>query len=326
MKKALITGIGGQDGSYLTSYLSANNYEVFGTTSKGGSTNVNATVLDADICDFEAASNLIRRLLPDEIYHCAAIFRSSEDNRDDDFRFFSDSFRVNVGSTLNILEATHRHSPATKIFFASSAQIFGDSAPRPQNEETPKNPNNVYSITKLTATNLCHLYRNTRNAFVSVGILYNHESPLRGDGFVSKKVAKAAVEILQGKSKKLVIGDLEAEVDWGFAPDYVEAMTKILQLDHPDDFIISSGETHTVEEFVEVAFSHLGLDWHRYVEVNSTLVQKKSRNTLFGDNSKIRSLTGWKPTKSFEEIVEHMVDHELGHPEKTEKVTRTLSR
>ncbi|MDG6923864.1 MAG: GDP-mannose 4,6-dehydratase [Nitrososphaerota archaeon] len=314
MKTALITGIGGQDGTYLASHLRDCGYRVFGTSTNKDLKNAEAKIESVDIHDPTAVSRLIKTKLPDEIYHLAAQFNSSENQPKNDYEAYNANYEANVISTLNILESVRKHSPASKVFYASSAQIFGEPASSPQNEQARTNPRNLYAITKLLATNLCHYYRDKRQVFASVGILFNHESSLRREDFLSKKVVRAAVRIKRGETRELNIGSLEAEVDWGYAKDYVNAMHRILQLPQPEDFVISSGERHTVKEFIQLAFGYLGLDWHKYVVVEPTLIPPNPKIPLFGDNSRLRAKTGWKPEKRFKDLVKLMIDYELASP------------
>ena len=307
----MVTGIGGQDGTYLTSHLRSRDYLVFGTSTKVNLRNPEATIESVDLRDQAAVSRLIKKRLPDEIYHLAAQFNSSENQPKNDYEAYNASYQANVIPTLNVLESVYKHSPASKLFYASSAQIFGEPASSPQNEQAQSNPRNLYAITKLLATNLCHYYRDNRQIFASVGILFNHESPLRREGFLSKKVVQTAVRIKMGDARELKIGNLEVEVDWGYAKDYVDAMHRILQLPQPEDFVISSGERHTVREFIQLAFGYLGLDWRKYVIVEPKLVPPNPKMPLFGDNSKLRAETGWKPEKGFKDLVKLMIDYEL---------------
>lgn len=311
MKRALITGINGQDGTYLYKYLLKNGYSVVGVDSKASSLSDSILVVNIDISNTQDVFDLLREKKPDEIYHLAAFHQSSEDESKGDLEVFKKSYNINVLSTINLLEGSYRFLKDTKLFYAASSYMFGIPELPVQNENSPFNPDCIYGITKYTGTKLCHYYRENYNVFASVGILYNHESPLRSSKFVSKKIVETAVSIKMNKKKNLVLGDLETEVDWGYAQDYVIAMQKILQLPAPDNFIISSGTKHKIKEFVEEAFNYLGLDWRKYVTVNHTLLLKKKKNSLFGDNKKIISLTGWSPSVSFKELVRIMVNAEL---------------
>jgi len=309
MKKALLTGISGQDGYYLTELLTNRGYEVYGISRKRTELQGTKKIYTLDLGDYQALSNIMKALSPNEIYHLAAFHGSSEGLDLDDHELFVKSHTVNVQSTLNILHAAYTVCPKSRIFYASSSLVFGEPTSSPQNELSPQLPTSIYGITKLAATNLCHFYRDRRGLFVSVGILYNHESPRRGQRFVSKRIVSTAVRIYNGEATRLAIGDLEATVDWGYAGDYVEAMNKILSLNKAEDFVIATGELHTVKEFIEVAFSHLGLDWQKYVTVDRNLLPTPSR-TLMGDSSKLRKRTGWIPRTSFTQLVKILVDTE----------------
>jgi GDPmannose 4,6-dehydratase len=317
MKTALITGIRGQDGTFLASHLQNRGYQVFGTSTRQDLKNAETKVESVDIRDPTAVSSLIKLKSPDEIYHLAAHFNSSENQPKNDYEAYSATYEANVKPTLNILESVYRHSPTSKVFFASSAQIFGEPASSPQNEQTRTNPHNLYAITKLLATNLCHYYRENRHIFASVGILFNHESPMRRESFLSKKVVRTAVRIKKGEARELKIGSLETGVDWGYAKDYVDAMHRILQLPQADDFVISSGESHTVKEFIQLAFGYLGLNWQKFVVVEPNLVSPNPKTPLFGDNSRLRAKTGWKPETRFRDLVKLMIDYELASSKHT---------
>jgi GDPmannose 4,6-dehydratase len=310
MKKALVTGIGGQDGHYLSELLCNRGYEVYGVST--GPTEIQGPkeVYTQDLSDYQAICQIMRTLSPDEIYHLAAFHESSEGLHLDDYESFMKSYRINVFSTLNILHAAYTICPKTRMFYASSSHVFGKPTSSPQNELSPQIPTSIYGVSKVAATNLCHFYRASRGLFVSVGILYNHESPRRGERFVSKRIVSTAVRIHNGQATKLVIGDLEAAVDWGYAGDYVDAMNRVLSLSTSEDFVIATGELHTVEEFVEHTFSYLGLRWQEYVTVDRNLLPGR-RPTLVGDSSKLRKLTGWRPRTTFAEMVKLLVDSEL---------------
>ena len=310
MKKALVTGIGGQDGYYLTELLSSRGYEVYGISRVPIEMNGPTKVYAQDIGDYQAICQIMRTTSPDEIYHLAAFHSSSEGLNLDDHELFIKSTMGNVLSTSNILHAAHTICPKARIFYPSSSHVFGEPTSSPQNESSPQIPTSIYGITKLAATNLCHFYRDSRRLFVSVGILYNHESPRRGEQFVSKRIVSSAVHIHNGQPSKLVIGDMKAAVDWGYAGDYVDAMIKILSLNTPEDFVIATGELHTVEEFIECAFSYLGLKWQEHVTVDRNLLTNPTP-TLTGDSSKLRKLTGWRPRTSFAGMVKLLVDSEL---------------
>lgn len=311
MKTALITGISGQDGQYLSSYLAKEGRAVYGISRKTDYTSTSATVLSVDTRQYDTIASLIGRLKPVEIYHLASPSYSSEEFPSDLTEFLRANYEANMQSTINILEATARNSPSSRVFFASSCQIYGFPTSTPQNEDTATRPSNIYAVSKLAGADLCRMYRQDRNLFASVGILYNHESPLRRPSFLSKKVAKAAAEASKGEPKRIKLGNLETQVDWGFAGDYVVAMSDILALDVADAFVVSSGELHTVKQFVELAFGVVGLDWEKYVEVSPSLLREKHGLPLYGDATRLRRATGWTPRIGFEEMVKMLVEHEV---------------
>ena len=311
MKTALITGIAGQDGTYLYKYLMSQSYSISGVDiSSFAEKNVDF-IENINICDFNDVIKLINKVAPQEIYHLAAYHGSSEDKIEDELDLFEKSYDINILSTLNILEAIRKYSPQIKLFCAASSQLFGPPVEPMQDEFTPFNPSNIYGITKHTSTKLCHYYRNKYKLFASVGILYAHESPLRGSNFVSKKIIVGSVAIKYNKQKELILGNLESEMDWGYAGDYVVAMHKILQLRKPDDFIISSGKKHTVRDFVEIVFDYLNLDLKKYIVVNNDLLTSKDKFSVLGDNRKLINFTGWYPTIDFRQLVIMMIEAEI---------------
>lgn len=259
------------------------------------------------ITDEQAVAEFIAQNQPAELYYLAAHHHSAQDAiSSNDAQLFRLSYEVHVLGLLHMLEAIRIRSPHTRLFYAASSHIFGNTTTGMQNEETPLNPRCAYGITKSSGVQLCRYYRNTHGVFASVGILYNHESPYRRESFVSQKIVRAAHAIAAGKQDQLVLGDLGARVDWGYAPDYVNAMTRILALPNADDFVIATGETHSVQEFVKLAFGALGLDWQKHVVEKSSILQKQ-RRVLKGDATKLRNATGWKPSISFAEMVQILI-------------------
>ena len=311
MKSSLITGIAGQDGTYLYKYLLSKNYSVLGVDSNTFSSTEVDFIENIDLSDTITVLNLIKRTKPSEIYHLAAFHGSSENKIEDDVFLLKNSWNTNVLSTINLLEGIRNYSPKTKLFYAASSQMFGKPKTNINNENIPFNPVNIYGITKHAGTKLCHYYRNNYDVFASVGIMYTHESPLRGSNFVSKKIVEGAVAIKYNKNKELILGNLEAEVDWGFAGDYVIAMHKILLLKKPDDFIISSGYKHTVKDFVEIVFDYLNLDWKKHVIVNKDIITSNIDFSVLGDNQKLIDLTGWRPTVDFKQLIIMMIETEI---------------
>jgi len=308
MKKAIIIGSEGQDGRLLVSRLLKQNYTVLSVARNLTICSDDSTWPLVDIVDSEAMFALINQFKPDEVYYLAAFHHSSDSKALNDLTLlWSKSFQINVNGLTNVLEAIRLCHPATKLFYASSCLVYGYTVQAPQTELTPFAPEDVYGISKMTANQICHYYRYHHNIFVSVGILYNHESSLRSAGFVSQKIIQGALRIKRGESQGLVLGDLSAEIDWGYAPNYVEAMQLILQLNKSEDFIIATGQTQTVRDFVEITFKKLGLDWTKYVTEDTSLLHRR-RGKLQGNPDKLQKMTGWKPTVSFEQMIHNMLE------------------
>ena len=307
MKKALITGCTGQDGTYLFENLQKKNYEIIGIARNVVRSTLSKSIRPVNISKSKQVYDLLEEYNPDEIYYLAAFHQSSEDQYYDDAELLRRSFDVNVLSLINFLEGIKNYSKYSRLFYAASSHIFGDSTESIQDETTPLNPNSIYGITKTAGVHLCRLYREKHSIFVSVGIPYNHESPLRSSKFVSQKIVKTAVAIKNKIQDKLVIGNLNAKIDWGYAPDYVEAMYRILQLSSPGDFIISSGKIHTVRDFIKGVFKDLDLDWTKHVKEDPNLITKKEKHNLQGNNQKLKTMTKWQPTASFNDLIKIMV-------------------
>lgn len=308
--KAIVVGYTGQDGTYLSALLFERGYEVFGVSSKSVSQNKYG-IHKLDIINSVEVSICVKKIQPDEIYFLAAVHQSSIDTQVDDGELIQKSFDVNVKSFINFLEAVRLYSPRTKIFYAASSHVFGNPEMFPQDESTPLNPNCIYGITKTAGIRACYFYRENHNVFASVGIFYNHESPLRESKYVSKKIIETAVEIESGKKNELILGDLESEIDWGYAPDYMKAVHGMMQLSKPDDFVISSGEKHTIRDFVDGVFAYLKLDWKKYVKTNPSLITKKQKRNLFGNNMKIKQAFGWSPSVNFNQLIKILTDAEM---------------
>ena len=311
MKKALIIGHTGQDGTYLYEYLDRRNYQIIGISSKTYRSNFTSITSTIDITDKSAVDKLLISFEPNEIYFLAAVHQSSSDITNDDYQLFQNSYKINVLALANFLDGINKYSKGSRLFYAASSHVFGNPPTEIQNENTPLNPNCIYGITKTTAIQLIRYFNASCNVYASVGILYNHESPLRSSKFVSKKIVESAVAIKNNKLDKLVLGNLKASIDWGYAPDYVDAAVRILQLNAPDTFVISSGKTHTVGDFVAGVFNYLKLDWKLYVTENPDLIRKTNKKTLQGDYSKLHAATNWKPSVSFSELIEIMVKAEI---------------
>jgi GDPmannose 4,6-dehydratase len=310
VKTAIIVGSTGQDGTYLSQLLKKKKYRVVGISSK--EVNVNGyTRKKIDIKKEKDVSQIIKRYKPNEVYYLAVVHHSSADKLKKDGDLFKKSLEINTMGLINFLEAIRLYSQKTRIFYAASSHVFGNPLSIPQNENTVMQPNCIYGITKVAGTNACHFYRDEHNIFASVGIFYNHESPVRQSKYVSTKIVETAIAIKRGSKKKLILGSLETKIDWGYAPDYMEAAYRILHHNKADDFIISSGNQHTVREFVEEVFSLLKMDWRKFVEINPSLITKKPKNNLFGNNEKIRSQIGWTPKTDFPSMIKILVREKL---------------
>ena len=320
MKRALITGITGQDGSYLAELLLAKGYEVHGLIRRAST--FNTSRIDhiyqdphepdarlflhyGDLSNSEQLANLIYNVQPDEIYHLGA---QSHVRVSFDMPEYTGD--VTGLGTTRILEAIRRSGIKTKFYQASSSEMFGDSPP-PQNENTPFRPRSPYACAKVYAYWMTRIYREGYGLFACNGILFNHESPRRGETFVTRKITRAIANILAGKQKKLYLGNLKAKRDWGYAPEYVEAMWLMLQQDEPDDYVVGTGEAHSVQEFVEEAFSYVDLDWREYVEIDPRYFRPTEVEFLLADASKARKKLGWEPKITFRELVRIMVDADM---------------
>ena len=309
---AMIVGSAGQDGYYLGRSLLSDGIEIVGITRSGVLLPWETTIRPFSLLDPDSVSALIKEVNPHQIYYLPAYHQSSESKLENTNVSLKHSIDIHITGLANFLDAMRTWSPRARLFYAASSHVFGDPVIVPQNEKTPFRPINVYGITKVAGIEVCRLYRNQHGLYCSNGILYNHESPRRSPDFVGRKVIKSAVAIKQGKLDKLKLGDLSAMVDWGAAEDTVEAMRAILSIDTADDFIVASGETHSVGEFVEFVFNALKLDAKKYVEVEPKLITKPSRKrTLVGSSAKLKKATGWAPKKSFEQIILDMIAAEF---------------
>jgi GDPmannose 4,6-dehydratase len=237
------------------------------------------------------------------VYYLAAFHHASEDSLGDDGEMIRRSFEVNTLALANFLNAIAIESPESRIFYAASSRVFGAISTDRQDEATPFSPTEPYGISKTAGIHLCRYYRSSRNVFAIVRILFNHESPRRPSRFVSRKIARAAVRISRRKQDRLVLGNLDTAIDWGYAPDYVDAMWRILQLPKADDFVISTGESHSIVDFVKIAFGALGLDWKSYVDVRPDIARKRSERPFLGNSLKLKKQTGWRPTTTFHDMV-----------------------
>jgi len=319
-QKALITGITGQDGSYLAELLLSKGYEVHGLIRRASTFNtsrIDHLYMDphepkarfflhyGDLSDSGQLSHLIYNIQPQEIYHLAA--QSHVRVSFDMPEYTGDS--TGLGTT-RLLEALKRSGIKAKFYQASSSELFGSSPP-PQNEETPMRPQSPYAAAKLYAYWMVRNYREAYGLFAVNGILFNHESPRRGETFVTRKITRALARIKLGLQKKLYLGNLEARRDWGYAPDYVEAMWLMLQQNEPADFVIATGESHSVKEFIEEAFTYQALDWREFVEIDPRYFRPTEVDFLRGDPTKARERLDWQPQVTFKKLVRIMVDADL---------------
>lgn len=309
MKTALIIGHTGQDGYYLTQYLERLNYRVVGISSKNVYTTSGNTALEPFAAENRAQIlNLISTVLPDEVYYLAAYHHSSTDKPVPDDILFSESIRVNCTGFVNVLEALRGIKPEAHIFYAASSHVFGYPDSFPQTEATPFAPMNIYGISKVTSIQAATYYHKHHGLFVSCGILYNHESPKRGLKFVTQKIIHGALDVAEGKLPYLELGDPEARIDWGYAPEYVEAFHKLLQAETCGPYIIASGKLHTVGYFAETAFGLLGLDASQYIKTKEGIITKQLNGNLCGDATAIQKLTGWSPQTSLEKMIGIMLE------------------
>jgi GDPmannose 4,6-dehydratase len=321
LKKALITGIAGQDGSYLAEFLLEKGYEVHGIIRRASTFNtgridhlyqdphVNGVRLFLHYGDIADSTNLIKllyRIQPDEIYHLAA--QSHVGVSFDIPEYTGD---VTALSTVRILEAIRETRLNAKFFQAGSAAMYGKARETPQRESTPFHPRSPHGVAKVYSYWATVNYRESYNLFACNGILFNHESPRRGETFVSRKITRAAARIQAGLEENLYLGNLDAQRDWGYAKEYVEGMWLMLQQDEPDDYVLATGETRAVHEFLGEAFSYVGLDWHECVEIDPKYCRPAEVDLLVGDASKANTKLGWKPKTTFSELVRLMVDADV---------------
>jgi GDPmannose 4,6-dehydratase len=319
-KKALITGISGQDGSYLAELLLDKGYEVHGIVRRSSSFNtgridhlyhdpheegVRLFTHYGDLADPVALTKLLYELQPDEIYHLGA-----QSHVRVSFDIPEYTFDITAAGTLRLLEAIRETGVETRFYQASSSEMFG-SAPAPQSETTPFHPRSPYAVAKVAAYWAAVNYREAYGMFTANGILFNHESPRRGETFVTRKITRAVARIRAGLQDKLFLGNLDAKRDWGYAPDFAEAMWMMVQADEPDDFVIATGEAHSVREFLDAAFGRAGLDWEPHVEVDPRYFRPSEVDELLGDASRARAAIGWEPRVRFEELVRIMVDADV---------------
>jgi GDPmannose 4,6-dehydratase len=320
MKKAFVTGITGQDGYYLADLLLKKGYEVHGTIRRSSS--INTSRIDplianyqisgqlrlyySDLLDSSSLNSLINNILPDEVYNLAAQSHVS-------VSFKNPIFTTQTGTlgSLSLLEAIRNAEKPMRYYQASSSEMYGGGEVTKLDENSPFDPKSPYAASKVFAHNMTKIYRDSYELFCVNGILFNHESPHRGETFVTRKITRAATRIKLGIQKKLILGNLEASRDWGFAGDYVEAMYLMINHKKPDDWVIATGETHTVREFVEKTFDYLELNWEEYVETSEKYYRPNEVDYLLGDPSKAKKDLGWSPKTNLDKLVEIMVESDL---------------
>jgi len=327
-KRAIITGITGQDGSYLAEFLLSKGYEVVGTVRRSSAPNYwriqhildRITIKPADLLDQLSIIRLVDEVRPNELYNLAAM------------SFVPASWdqpmltgEYNAQGVTRVLEAIRQVDPSIKIYQASSSEMFGKVREIPQTELTPFYPRSPYGVSKVFAHYITVNYRESYDLFAVSGMLFNHESPRRGLEFVTRKVTDGVARIKLGLTDTLSLGNLDAQRDWGFAGDYVEAMWMMLQQSHADDYVIATGICHSVRELVETAFGHVGLDWNKHVKLDPKLVRPAEVEHLIGDNSKARRALGWMPTVDFAALVKMMVDADLNRVRNEPQSAQRLS-
>jgi len=320
-RRALITGVTGQDGSYLAELLLAKGYEVYGVVRRSSSfntaridhlyqdpheSNVRLRLINGDLSDASSLNRILRDVRPDEVYNLGA-----QSHVRVSFDIPEYTGEITGLGTVRMLEGIREEGLSCRFFQASSSELFGKAMEVPQTERTPFYPRSPYAAAKAYAYHVTRNYREAYELFACNGILFNHESPRRGETFVTRKITRAATRIKLDLQEKLYLGNLDAQRDWGFAGDYVEAMWLMLQADEPGDYVIATGETHSVREFLEVAFARLDLDWRPHVEHDARYLRPTEVDQLLGDCSKARQELGWKHAVGFRQLVEMMVDADL---------------
>jgi GDPmannose 4,6-dehydratase len=310
-RKAFITGITGQDGSYLAEILLEKGYDVYGMIRRSSSFNTaridhifgDIELVFGDLSDGSVLNQLMRTIRPDEVYnlgaqsHVRVSFDVPEYTADTD-----------AMGTLRLLDAIREEGVKARFYQASSSEMFGKAREVPQTEETPFHPRSPYGVSKVFSYWITRNYREAYGMYAVNGILFNHESPRRGPTFVTRKITRAVGAILRGEQDELKLGNLEAKRDWGYAKDYMDGAWRMLQLDEPDDFVLATGEAHSVQEFLDAAFGHAGLDWKQYVKIDERYFRPAEVDILIGDYSKAKAAFGWEPTVRFDELVQMMVD------------------
>jgi GDPmannose 4,6-dehydratase len=296
--KAIVIGSAGQDGRLMSEQLEAEGHSVIGVQRH-----------TTDIHRPDAVRDLISSIKPDQVYYLAAYHHSSEQRPGEPAGEIRKSMETNLTGLLNVLDAVRQTSPSTRVFYAGSSRVFGQRPPTPiQDETTPFHPDCAYGISKAAGIDACRFYRRQLGVFAATGILYNHESIYRGNDFVSRKITRAAVAAARGEVSELALRDISALADWGYAPDYVRAMRATLALNTPDDFIVATGESHSVAEFAEIAFDSLALDWKKFIREQND--GGNPSPPLIGNASKLRGMCGWRPSLQFPELVRTLVAQE----------------
>lgn len=314
MKRALIVGITGQDGSYLAEFLLKKGYQVFGLVRMSrvyGFDNIKqildkVTLYDADLTEFTSLLRILEEIKPDEVYNLGSL------------SFVPTSWHtpiligeINALGVTRLLEAIRCLNPKIKFYQASSSEMFGHVRQTPQNEETPLNPVSPYAVAKTYGYFIAHTYREAYDIPATCGILFNHESPRRGLEFVTRKITHGVAKIKLGLAKEIPLGNIEAKRDWGYSPDYVEAMWMMLQQPKADDYVIATGKTHSVKELLECAFNHIGRPWKEYVRIDPKFQRPTDLDLLVGDAGKAKKILKWEPKKTFQEMIQEMVEADI---------------
>lgn len=312
-RKAFITGITGQDGSYLAEILLEKDYEVYGMIRRSSSFNTaridhvfkELELVFGDLGDGSSLNQLLRTIRPDEVYNLGAQSHVR-------VSFDIPEYTADIAAlgTLRLLDAIREEGVHCRFYEAGSSEMFGQARETPQTEETPFHPRSPYGVGKVFGYWITRNYREAYRMFAVNGILFNHESPRRGPTFVTRKITRAIGAILRGEQDELRLGNLEAKRDWGYARDYMEGAWRMVQAAEPDDYVLATGETHSVREFLDVAFGYAGLDWHEYVHIDERYFRPAEVDVLLGDATKAREKLGWEPSVRFEELVRTMVDHD----------------
>jgi GDPmannose 4,6-dehydratase len=312
-RKAFITGITGQDGSYLAEILLEKDYEVYGMIRRSSSFNTaridhifgDIELVFGDLGDGSSLNQLVRTIRPDEVYNLGAQSHVR-------VSFDIPEYTADVAAlgTLRLLDAIREEGVQCRFYEAGSSEMFGQVRETPQNEETPFHPRSPYGVGKVFGYWITRNYREAYGMYAVNGILFNHESPRRGPTFVTRKITRAIGAILRGEQDELRLGNLEAKRDWGYARDYMDGAWRMLQADAPDDYVLATGETHSVREFLDEAFAYAGLEWDKYVKIDERYFRPSEVDVLLGDASKAREKLGWEPNVQFAELVRIMVDHD----------------